>query len=105
MSCTSGHCHVLRERYRQDNKSFPAAYIGKTCHLFQQLIRQLQKWNYRTKIQKRQGGDKQRNAIRNILVSGFAKPDLSSFSAFSLASSEGSLAFVIYLGLIHPIVS
>jgi hypothetical protein len=43
--------------------------------------------------------------LLNILVSGFAKPDLSSFSAFSLASSEGSLAFVIYLGLIHPIVS
>jgi hypothetical protein len=43
--------------------------------------------------------------LLNILVSGFAKTDLSSFSAFSLASGEGSLAFVVYLGLIHPIVS
>ena len=39
----------------------------------------------------------------NVLVSGFAKTDLSSFSAFGWKQSGPCL--VIYLDLIHPIVS
>jgi hypothetical protein len=66
--------------------------IAKKCQdqpqeilAIRQLQKKNQKWNCRTKIQKRQG-ENQHNGMdkdkANVLANFFAKTDLSSFNAF-----------------------